>query len=186
MCWGIGVFLRVLANLTNRICSDISDGLQRMCSICFCWVGGSGSNVHPMTAGWYKARNQVSSILCDFFVEYTESGYKDEFYKDVDRETAEEMLGQRQDGTFLVRPSTATDSVGTLSVVQDERTFHLTIRRRRTDGRLALGTPKPRERTFDGLDSMINYHVSNYLVLFSHNRTFYTLLLPYTAARKLD
>ena len=50
-------------------------------------------------------------------------------------------------GTFVVRPSQrgGPDAVATLSVVFNERVFHVLIRRRRRDARIALGAAKADE-----------------------------------------
>lgn len=104
---------------------------------------------------------------------------KETFYKDVDRETAEQLLKNKQNGTFIIRPSNSS-KLGTLSVVQDARVFHLTIRRRDQDNCIALGTEKSNERCFNSINSLINYYISNYLILCSRKeRRTFTLLLPF-------
>ncbi|EFA07955.1 hypothetical protein TcasGA2_TC005536 [Tribolium castaneum] len=101
----------------------------------------------------------------------------DAFYKEVGRQAAERLLAHKQNGTFIIRPS-KNRNLGTLSVVQDRKIFHLNIRRR-ADGRVALGEEKEDERAFRDVDAMINYYISNYLVVFSRGERTRTLLLPY-------
>ncbi|KAJ8937592.1 hypothetical protein NQ318_003171 [Aromia moschata] len=101
----------------------------------------------------------------------------EEFYKAVDRETVEDLLENKQNGTFIIRPSRNFD-LGTLSIVQDNKIFHLNIRRRQ-DGLVALGNAKDNEKCFPDLDALINYYISNYLVLCSNGEKSLTLLLPY-------
>ncbi|XP_023312593.1 uncharacterized protein LOC111692724, partial [Anoplophora glabripennis] len=100
----------------------------------------------------------------------------EEFYKGISREVAEDLLDNKQNGTFIIRPS--RDSLGTLSVIQDSRVYHLSIRRRQ-DGLIALGNEKSNEKCFKDIDSLINYYISNYLVLCSNGQRSLTLLLPY-------
>lgn len=98
---------------------------------------------------------------------------------DVDRTTSEELLENEQSGTFIIRPSSGQSrAIATLSVIQDGRTFHLAIRRR-LDESLALGVEKANEKSFKDINTLINYYVSNYLILFSNGNTTHTLLLPY-------
>lgn len=102
---------------------------------------------------------------------------------DVNRSRSEELLRNEQSGTFIIRPASGRSSesrtaAATLSVIQDGRTFHLAIRRRR-DECLALGVEKPNEKSFKDINALINYYVSNYLILFADGNTTNTLLLPY-------
>lgn len=103
----------------------------------------------------------------------------EEFYKNIDRKTAEQLLNNRQNGTFIIRPSTTSDTIGTLSLVQDGRFWHLNVRKRKLDGMIALGVEKENEKCFRDVDAMINYYVSNYLVLYGGGRKSMALLLPY-------
>lgn len=102
----------------------------------------------------------------------------DKTYQNINRHQAEILLANRQNGTFIIRPSNLVKSLGTMSVVQDAKIYHLNIRRRE-DGLIALGKEKPTEKCFINLNSLINYYISNYLLLFSNGRASYTLLLPY-------
>lgn len=102
---------------------------------------------------------------------------REEFHKEVSREMAEKLLEGKQNGTFIIRPS-KNCNLGTMSVVQDEKVFHLGVRRRE-DGRVALGVEKADEKSFKDLNSLINYYVSNYLVVFSRGEKVRILLLPY-------
>lgn len=102
---------------------------------------------------------------------------EEEFYKNVSREKAEYLLEDRQDGTFIMRPSNSSE-MGVLSVIQDGKVFHLNIRRR-DDDLIALGSEKINEKTFEDIDNLINYYISNYLVLYSDHQETLTLLLPY-------
>ncbi|XP_049826539.1 uncharacterized protein LOC126266493 [Aethina tumida] len=107
----------------------------------------------------------------------TETELREEYTLNVDRETAEELLKDRQNGTFIVRPS--KDSSSTMSIVQDGQVFHLKVRDRK-DGLVALGFEKDNEVTFKNLNSLIDYYVSNNLYLTSDGKIYKTLLLPYT------
>ncbi|RZB41476.1 SH2 domain containing protein [Asbolus verrucosus] len=118
----------------------------------------------------YK-RNTVLND-CELMKETTE-----EFYKDVSRDTAENLLKNKQNGTFIIRPS-KNSNLGTLSLIQDNKMFHLNIRRREDD-LITLGTEKPNEKCFQDINSLINYYISNYLVLYSNGEKTLTLLLPY-------
>lgn len=102
---------------------------------------------------------------------------KEDFFKPASRHSVENLLANKQNGTFIVRPS-RNASLGILSVVQDDRIFHLNIRKRQ-DGLIALGNEKSNEKCFKDLDSLINYYISNCLVLFSNEKQSVTLLLPY-------
>lgn len=97
------------------------------------------------------------------------------------RETCESLLVGRRDGTFLVRPSSPSTSgvVATLSVVSGGRVRHLKVRRR-SDGKVALGNEKANEMAFRDADALLDYYVSNYLLLAcSDGEVRRTLLMPY-------
>ncbi|KAH1025582.1 uncharacterized protein LOC109544440 [Dendroctonus ponderosae] len=155
MCLCSKVIYRVLANLTRRLCSLAIDVGYKMCIFC-CF---SAHRTDPAT--------------CEMIKETSEA-----FYKDVSREMVEKLLKNQQNGTFIIRPSN-TSKLGTLSLVQDRRIFHLKIRRREQDNCIALGREKNNEKCFSNLNSLINYYVSNYLILCSNGRRIMTLLLPY-------
>lgn len=55
----------------------------------------------------------------------------------------------------------------------------MNVRRRREDGLIALGMEKQNEKCFRDVDCMINYYISNYLVLYGDGRKSMALLLPY-------
>lgn len=88
------------------------------------------------------------------------------------------MLQDRQNGTFLIRPTLVEGSLGTMSIVQNDRIYHLNVRVR-ADGLVALGVEKPNEKAFQNLDALIDYYVSNYLVLYSNGAQSNALLIPY-------
>lgn len=102
---------------------------------------------------------------------------EDDFLKIVSRHSAEILLKNKQNGTFIIRPSKHSN-LGTLSVIQDDKIFHLNIRRRQ-DGLIALGSGKNNEKCFKDLESLINYYISNYLIVYSKKEKILTLLLPY-------
>lgn len=102
---------------------------------------------------------------------------EEDFFKAVSRHSVENLLENKQNGTFIIRPSKNTN-LAILSVIQDDKIFHLNIRRRQ-DGLIALGNEKANEKCFKDLDSLINYYISNYLLLFSNQEKSFTLLLPY-------
>ncbi|KAJ8923012.1 hypothetical protein NQ315_001560 [Exocentrus adspersus] len=156
MCWCFKVFFLLSGNLTTRICTDLLDCFYNMCAFCCC-----NARIAPDDA----------TGRFDLVGEATE-----EFYKEVSREVAEDLLDHKQNGTFIIRPS--RQFMGTLSVVQDGRVFHLNLRRRQ-DGLVALGNEKDNEKCFKDVDSLINYYISNYLVLYSNGQRSQTLLLPY-------
>lgn len=107
----------------------------------------------------------------------------EDFFKVVSRVAAENLLENKQNGTFIIRPS-KNSNLGILSVVQDDKIFHLNIRRRQ-DGLIALGNEKTNEKCFKDLESLINYYISNYLVLYSNGEKNLTLLLPYRESPEL-
>ncbi|CAH1116442.1 unnamed protein product [Phaedon cochleariae] len=156
MCWYSKVFFRVFANLAVRLCSESLDAAYKMCSLCWC------------------SKCYVKETNNDFIIETSE-----EFYKEVSRESAEVLLENRQNGTFIIRPS-KNSNLGTLSVIQDSKIFHLSIRKR-LDGFIALGNEKLNEKCFRNVDYLINYYVSNYLLLYSNegNIQINTLLIPF-------
>ncbi|XP_044760023.1 uncharacterized protein LOC123317517 [Coccinella septempunctata] len=157
MCWCFKVSFKVVRNLSKRCFRELLFCVYGMCLVCFCSRNG------------YYAEEDAESN--------EEDQVKEEFYKNVSREKAEYLLEDRQDGTFIIRPSNRS-KVGVLSVVQDNKVFHLNIRRR-DDDLIALGSEKINEKTFEDLDNLINYYISNYLVLYSDEQQTLTLLLPY-------
>ncbi|XP_030763093.1 uncharacterized protein LOC115887749 [Sitophilus oryzae] len=157
MCLCFKVFFRVLANLIVRIKSELVDVVYRMCLFCCC-----------------KRREDIAEeVECKLIRESTES-----FYQNVSREAAEKLLENKQNGTFIIRPS-KNANLATLSLVQDCKVYHLNVRRREKDSLIALGTEKSNEKCFANLNSLINYYISNYLVLYSEGTRTLTLLLPY-------
>ncbi|CAG9773930.1 unnamed protein product [Ceutorhynchus assimilis] len=152
------VICRVLANLFGRLGTDLLDFGYRMYGFCCC----------------NKVGDQKEDIAsCELIRETSEA-----FYKNVSRERAEILLENKQNGTFIIRPSKRS-KLGTLSVVQDSKIFHLNIRRRDQDNCVALGREKTNEKTFNSINGLINYYISNYLILCSNGRKTFTLLLPY-------
>lgn len=117
------------------------------------------------------------SRLLIYFSDLVMQSLDEEFYKDVSREAAEKLLKNKQNGTFIIRPS-KNSNLGTMSLVQDYKTFHLNIRRRQ-DELIALGTEKANEKCFRDINGLINYYISNYLVLYSGGEKTVTLLLPF-------
>ncbi|KAL1497711.1 hypothetical protein ABEB36_008623 [Hypothenemus hampei] len=162
MCLCLKVICRVVANLVRRFTSEILDFIYKMCVFCCCTC------------------NRRSDVFrkCELIKETSEA-----FYKDVNRETAEKLLKNKQNGTFIIRPS-QTSKLGTLSVVQDSKIFHLNIRRRDQDNCVALGQEKNNEKCFRSVNSLINYYISNYLILSSNGARVLTLLLPYRGAEE--
>ncbi|XP_037511906.1 SH2 domain-containing adapter protein F isoform X7 [Rhipicephalus sanguineus] len=96
----------------------------------------------------------------------------------VERAEAERLLSGARDGSFVVRPSRG-EAPFALSLRFGGRPFHLRVRRR-TDGRLALGSEKPCERSFDSLGQLVEHHCREPILLTSRGcpagRT--TLALP--------
>nr|CAI5832576.1 unnamed protein product [Callosobruchus analis] len=85
MCWCFKVFFRVAANLTSRACDETSHALYKMCCV-FCWCCDKGT-----------------AIGKDFTAEELISESREEFYKELSRQSAEELLRTRQNGTFVIR-----------------------------------------------------------------------------------
>ncbi|XP_076256683.1 uncharacterized protein LOC143194022 [Rhynchophorus ferrugineus] len=157
MCLCFKVFFRVLVNLVARYKTELADAIYKMCLFCCC----------------SKQKQTAQHTDYNIIGDATET-----FYQNVNRHDVELLLKHRQNGTFIIRPSKKSD-LGTLSLVQDEKIFHLNIRRRENDNLIALGMEKMNEKCFDSLNSLINYYISNYLVLYSSGTRTLTLLLPY-------
>ncbi|KAK9881250.1 hypothetical protein WA026_015368 [Henosepilachna vigintioctopunctata] len=157
MCWCLRVSIKVFRNLISRVFSEFLYCINNnMCLICCCSKSGHAVEIKEG---------------------YEEKEPRDEFYKNISREKAEYLLENRQDGTFIIRPS-KNSNLGALSLVQDSKVFHLNIRSR-DDNLVALGIEKIDEKTFKDIDHLINYYISNYLVLYSDEKETLTLLLPY-------
>ncbi|XP_054933539.1 SH2 domain-containing adapter protein D isoform X1 [Dermacentor andersoni] len=86
----------------------------------------------------------------------------------VERADAERLLSGARDGSFVVRPSRG-EAPFALSLRFGGRPFHLRVRRR-ADGRLALGSEKPRERSFDSLAQLVEHHCREPILLTSRGR----------------
>ncbi|KAH7965223.1 hypothetical protein HPB49_004768 [Dermacentor silvarum] len=86
----------------------------------------------------------------------------------VERADAERLLSGARDGSFVVRPSRG-EAPFALSLRFGGRPFHLRVRRR-ADGRLALGSEKPRERSFDSLVQLVEHHCREPILLTSRGR----------------
>lgn len=86
----------------------------------------------------------------------------------VERDEAERLLSGTPDGTFVVRPSRGGAPFA-LSLRFGGRDFHLRVRRR-ADGRLALGSEKPREHSFATLAQLVAHHRREPILLTSKGR----------------
>lgn len=86
----------------------------------------------------------------------------------VERGGAERLLRGTRDGTFVVRPSRGGAPFA-LSLRFGGRDFHLRVRRR-PDGRLALGSEKPREHSFATLAQLVAHHRREPILLTSRGR----------------
>lgn len=86
----------------------------------------------------------------------------------VERSEAERLLSGMPDGTFVVRPSHGGAPFA-LSLRFGGRHFHLRVRRR-ADGRLALGSEKPREQSFATLAQLVAHHRREPILLTSKGR----------------
>ncbi|XP_071441079.1 uncharacterized protein [Hetaerina americana] len=101
------------------------------------------------------------------------------WYHNVDRRRGEEIVCNREDGTFLIRPSTQNQNPYTLTIWFGKRVYNIAIRFR-TDQKFALGSEKPNEQSFWSLDDMVAYYQTEQLVLFSGGeRTGQTSLKSY-------
>ncbi|VEN53200.1 unnamed protein product [Callosobruchus maculatus] len=94
MCWCFKVFFRVAANLTGRACDEASHALYKMCCV-FCWCSDRGTTVGK-----------------DSTVQELIRGSTEEFYKELTRQSAEELLRARQNGTFVIRLTIKSISPG--------------------------------------------------------------------------
>lgn len=135
----------------------------------------SGERYHWLRRN--KSRIFKCYLICPI-VPDTKDEARENFYQNINREEAENLLRNRQNGTFVIRPSLAAHSLGTMSIVQEDKIFHLNVRRR-DDGLIALGVQKFNEKAFGDLSNLINYYVSNYLVLCSEGIKCNALLIPY-------
>ncbi|XP_049956007.1 uncharacterized protein DDB_G0284459-like [Schistocerca serialis cubense] len=88
------------------------------------------------------------------------------WFHNIDRQRAEELLRNGEDGCFVVRPSTQTSNPLTLTLWYKNRIFNICIRHRK-DGKYALGTEKINEQSFDSIEEMVTNYQSEKLVLYS-------------------
>lgn len=88
------------------------------------------------------------------------------WFHNIDRQRAEELLRNGEDGCFVVRPSTQTANPLTLTLWYKNRIFNICIRHRK-DGKYALGTEKINEQSFDSIEEMVTNYQSEKLVLYS-------------------
>ncbi|UXI20423.1 Putative ATP-dependent RNA helicase DDX11-like protein [Sarcoptes scabiei] len=82
------------------------------------------------------------------------------WFHDIERDQSEKLLLQtRTTGAFLVRKSRRAGfrNPYTLTLLHNNRVFHLNIRKR-LDQLFALGTEKPREKTFNTIADLIEFH----------------------------
>ncbi|CAG9829011.1 unnamed protein product [Diabrotica balteata] len=96
----------------------------------------SSLNLQHILEDLSNEEDQSTNKVSILFPEYVKHATED-FYKDISRKSVENLLRTRQNGTFVIRPS-QNSILGTISVVQDSKVFHLNIRRRE-DGFIALG-----------------------------------------------
>ncbi|GJQ73407.1 hypothetical protein Trydic_g13771 [Trypoxylus dichotomus] len=178
MCWwGFKVFLRVFGNLASRIIADTVDASYKICTtlLCPCRCSNTAnSTVISVLPHQQRHMSDNSEMVHEFICRVP----REQFYQDVGRDEVEVLLENKQNGTFIIRPSTLANSLGTLSIIQDNRIFHLNIRQKEDDT-IALGSERINEKHFTDVNALINYHISNYLILYSNGETYRTLLLPY-------
>ncbi|EFX88924.1 hypothetical protein DAPPUDRAFT_234063 [Daphnia pulex] len=76
-----------------------------------------------------------------------------------------------EDGTFLIRPSKhgGNNAFFTLSLQYHHSVFHILIRKR-SDGKLALGSEKEEENTFHSLNELVQFHFDEAMQLHSSKR----------------
>ncbi|CAG9794924.1 unnamed protein product [Diatraea saccharalis] len=86
------------------------------------------------------------------------------YYMNIDREEAENLLKGYADGTFVLRPSSQSNHVYTLSVCCSNAVHNVGVRRR-PDGRLALGFARRGERSFTSVSSLLRHHRRRRLLL---------------------
>ncbi|XP_022672315.1 lymphocyte cytosolic protein 2-like isoform X4 [Varroa destructor] len=94
------------------------------------------------------------------------------WFHDVEREDVDRILKEvGEQGCFLVRISRrgGPSNPFTLSLLHEGRIFHLNIRKR-PDGMFALGSAKPREKTFNTVSELIDYHRQEEILLTSRNQ----------------
>ncbi|KAK3932187.1 B-cell linker protein [Frankliniella fusca] len=98
------------------------------------------------------------------------------WFHNVNRKQAEELIKNGTDGYFLIRPSSQSQNLLTLTLLFHQRVYNISVRQRK-DGRIALGFEKPDEQSFSSIEEMINNYHSENLLLFSRNeRTGRTVL----------
>ncbi|XP_046383791.1 nascent polypeptide-associated complex subunit alpha, muscle-specific form-like isoform X2 [Ischnura elegans] len=88
------------------------------------------------------------------------------WYHNVDRRRGEELVSNREDGTFLIRPSSQNQNPYTLTIWYGNRVYNIAVRYR-SDQKYALGSEKPNEQSFWSLEEMVTFYHTEQLVLFS-------------------
>ncbi|XP_046548294.1 lymphocyte cytosolic protein 2-like [Haliotis rubra] len=84
----------------------------------------------------------------------------DWYHKNIERPAAEARLMEKgEDGMYLIRKSKrgGTEQQYTLTIYKQGRVYNLPIRKRNTDGKFALGAPKPNELDFDTVSGLVDY-----------------------------
>ncbi|XP_067656333.1 SH2 domain-containing protein 6-like isoform X2 [Haliotis asinina] len=84
----------------------------------------------------------------------------DWYHKNIERSAAESRLMEAgEDGMYLIRKSKrgGTEQQYTLTIYKQGRVYNLPIRKRNSDGKFALGAPKPNELDFDTVSGLVDY-----------------------------
>lgn len=95
------------------------------------------------------------------------------WFHEIERQEAELLIKDLgQSGAFLVRPSkrAGKENPYTLTILHDEKVFHLNIRER-SDGMFALGKEKKKEKSFLYVEELISYHQTEPIILTSRGES---------------
>lgn len=94
-----------------------------------------------------------------------------DWFQELEREEANKgLINYGVEGTFLVRRGkrAGRECPYSLSLFHSRKVFHLNIRRRAEDGLFALGRWKTKEKAFLSVDSLIDFHQKEPILLTSN------------------
>ncbi|KAL1124113.1 hypothetical protein AAG570_001883 [Ranatra chinensis] len=161
MCFYVRMVGRVGSNLALRVCHDLADwaaAAKRRIRYAFCRLFARYDDVGP-THG-YPPWDETACHQTNLVI-----GLEDkQWYHNVDRKRAQELVTAGGNGCFIVRPSSTHPL--TLTVYYGHRAYNIPIRRRE-DGLVALGVRKQNERTFQNIEDLIYFHEKEELIMFS-------------------
>ncbi|XP_067619769.1 uncharacterized protein [Eurosta solidaginis] len=104
----------------------------------------------------------------------------EQYYRLVDRASAEDILSGRDDGSCLVRPFKETDlSIKYIvTVFAQQQYFHLFIRQINGKNLYGIGQQKPNEKTFNSPSDIVDFYSCNPLQCTNKNSSISLLLKP--------